>query len=223
MLAATASSVHWLARPHLFTLFFVVLFYSALERVRDGKTLLAGVPYLALLPVATALWTNLHGGFFVGIAMIAAYGAGELLALAFSAGGQDFRPGLGRALAYLFTSFLCLAASLVNPYTYHLHVHILQYLADPYSSQHIVEYLSVSFHHPLAIFFEAMLLLAAISGFWYASQGSFTEPLLMLMWAHGALLSTRNIPIFMLVAAPPVAAAIQTWLAGCPRWTWQRG
>ncbi len=37
MLAAAASSVHWLARPHLFTLFFLVLFYGALERVRDGK------------------------------------------------------------------------------------------------------------------------------------------------------------------------------------------
>jgi hypothetical protein len=37
MVAAAASSVHWLARPHLFTLLFVVLFYGALERVRDGR------------------------------------------------------------------------------------------------------------------------------------------------------------------------------------------
>src|SRR5207245_1576566 len=95
-----------------------------------------------------------------------------------------------------------LAMSLVNPYTYHLHVHMLQYLADPYQSQHIIEFLSVSFHHPLAIFFESMLLLAAVAGFWFVSNKSFTEPLLMLMWAHAALLSTRNIPIFMLVAAP---------------------
>ena len=136
--------------------------------------------------------------------------------MAFSANSDDPRPALGRAAAYLITSLACLAASLANPYTYHLHAHILQYLADPYSSQHILEYLSVSFHHPLAIFFEAMLLLAALSGFWYASQGSFTQPLLMLMWAHGALLSTRNIPIFMLVAAPPVAAAIQIWLDRLP-------
>ena len=31
----------------------------------------------------------------------------------------------------------------------------------------------------------------------------------MLVWAHGGLLAARNIPIFMIVAAPPVAAAIQ--------------
>src|SRR4051812_22540109 len=37
MLAAAASSIHWLARPHLFTLFFLVLFYAALEQVREGR------------------------------------------------------------------------------------------------------------------------------------------------------------------------------------------
>ena len=47
MVAAAASSVHWLARPHLFTLLFFVLFYSSLEHVREGRTRVAGVPYLA--------------------------------------------------------------------------------------------------------------------------------------------------------------------------------
>src|SRR5271157_5341938 len=91
MVAAAASAVHWLARPHLFTLLFVVLFYGALERVRAGRTRLAGVPYLLLLPVATILWTNLHGGFFVGILTIAAYGGGELLKMAFLAGSGERR------------------------------------------------------------------------------------------------------------------------------------
>ncbi len=46
-LANAASTIHWLARPHLFTLLFLVVFYSLLERVRDGKTRL-----LWLLPRA---------------------------------------------------------------------------------------------------------------------------------------------------------------------------
>ena len=44
MIAAAAFSVHWLARPHLFTLLFLVLFYGALEHVREGRTRLPGVP-----------------------------------------------------------------------------------------------------------------------------------------------------------------------------------
>src|ERR1700693_836728 len=53
MLAAAASSIHWLARPHLFTLLFLVLFYAALEQVQEGRTRLLGVPILAALPAIT--------------------------------------------------------------------------------------------------------------------------------------------------------------------------
>src|SRR4051794_35302919 len=35
MLACAGSSIHWLARPHLFTLFFMVLFHAGLERVAE--------------------------------------------------------------------------------------------------------------------------------------------------------------------------------------------
>ena len=69
--------------PHLFTLLFLVLFYAALEQVKEGRTHLMGVPILGVLPVATVLWTNLHGGFFVGSLMILAYGGGEMLQLVF--------------------------------------------------------------------------------------------------------------------------------------------
>jgi hypothetical protein len=216
MVAAAASSIHWLARPHLFTLLFFVLFYGALERVRDGRTRVGGVPYLALLPAATILWTNLHGGFFVGILLIAFYGAGELLRMAFSADGEERGQAGRRAGRYLLCASACLAASLANPYFYRLHVHVWQYVSDPYQSQHIMEFLSLSFHHPAAIFLESMLIMSAAAAFWYVSKGRFTEPLLMLAWGHAALLAARNIPIFMIVAAPPVAQAVEEWLARLP-------
>jgi hypothetical protein len=216
MLAAAASSIHFLARPHLFTLLFLVLFYAALEQVREGRPRLAGVPYLAILPVATILWTNLHGGFFVGILMIAAFGAGELLTMAFSADPAGRLPAWRNARRYFLSALACMAASLINPYTYHLHVHMAQYLRDPFNSQHIAEFLSPSFHHPSAIFFEAMLVLAVAAAVWGLSQGRFAEPLLMLVWAHGGLLAARNIPIFAIAAAPPVGAAIQEWLLRLP-------
>ena len=44
MLAAAASSIHWLARPHLFTLLFLVLFYAALEQeARQPKPRVTGL------------------------------------------------------------------------------------------------------------------------------------------------------------------------------------
>ena len=218
MVAAAASSVHWLARPHLFTLLFLVLFYRTLERVREGRMNLRGIPYLAILPAATVLWTNLHGGFFVGILMIAAYGCGEALKIVVKAQGPESSESWPKARAYFLTAAACLAASLINPYGYHLHTHMASYLRDPWNSQHIMEFLSPSFHHPAAIFFEAMLALAGLTACWNLSKGRFTEPLLMLVWAHAGLLAARNIPIFMIAAAPPVAAAVEEWLAAAPEW-----
>ncbi|HKA00500.1 MAG TPA: hypothetical protein VKE70_28505, partial [Candidatus Solibacter sp.] len=65
-------------------------------------------------------------------------------------------------------------------------------------------------------FFEAMLTLAVATAVWSVSRGQLTEPILMLVWAHGALLAARNIPIFTIAAAPPVAAAIQQLLLKVP-------
>jgi hypothetical protein len=217
MLAAIASSIHWLARPHLFTLVFLVLFYTALERMRDGETKAAGIPFLAILPAATVVWTNLHAGFFVGVLMIAAYGCGELLQIVVRGGEAAVETRL-KARRYFLCAAACMAASLINPYGYHLHAHMAAYLQDPWNAQHIVEFLSPSFHHPAAIFFELMLALAGITAGWSLIKGRFTEPLLMLIWAHAGLLASRNIPIFMIAAAPPVAAAMEEWLAAAPEW-----
>jgi hypothetical protein len=141
--------------------------------------------------------------------MISAYGGGELLTFLFSP-DQEARPiALRRARAYFVSAAACLAASLVNPYTYHLHVHMFRYLGNPWNGQHINEFLSPNFHSPLAIFFEAVLVLGVVSSAWHALQGRYTEPILMLVWGHAALLAARNIPIAMIIAAPMTAAAIQ--------------
>jgi hypothetical protein len=217
MIASAAASIHWLARPHLFTLLFLVLFYAALERVKSGRRRFAGIPILAALPIISILWTNLHGGFFVGALMVGAYGLGELLRMAFSADIES-RPAMRRdARAFLLTAAACFAVSVINPYTYHLHSHLLQYLRDPWNSEHIMEFFSPSFHHPTAIFFEAMLILGTVAVVHHLRHGRFTEPILMLVWAHGGLLATRNIPIFMIVSAPAVGATIQHWLLALPQ------
>src|SRR4051812_7134325 len=180
MLAAASSSIHWLAPPPLVTLLFLGLFYAALERVNEGRTRFAAVPILAALPVISVLWTNLHGGFFAGALMVGGYGCGELLRLAFSP-DIELRPMMWRrARNYFLCAGACMAASLINPYTYHLHVHLAQYLRDPWNSEHIMEFLSPSFHHPTAIFFEAMMVLSGLAAVHNLRQGRFTSPVLML-------------------------------------------
>jgi hypothetical protein len=195
--AVAGSSIHWLARPHLLTLLFTVIFLGILES-RESRL-------LWLLPPLTALWTNLHAGFAFGILLIAGYAMGQ------------------RASACAWTAVASLAASLANPYGWHLHAHIARYLAaDSWQFDHINEFLSPNFHSRLALCFELMLALAAAAAFWHLTRRRIHYVLLALGPAHMALVSARNIPLFLIVAAVPVAVAIEEWLeagarSGLPR------
>ncbi len=212
MIAAACSSLHWLARPHLFTLLFAVVFYAILERVREGRSRMLGVPALALLPLMMIPWTNLHGGFFVGVLMVGAYAAGELARMALASSREARSQALRAARPYMLACFGCLAATLVNPYFLKLHVHVIQYLGDPFQAQYIAEFQSLSFHHPMALFFELFFLLAVGAAFWYAGKRSFVEPILILVFAHGALQASRNMALFAIAAAPPISWALQQWI-----------
>jgi hypothetical protein len=205
MVAAAASSIHWLARPHLFTLLFLVIFYYGLEQVREGS---ARPGWLMAFVPMTLLWTQLHGGFFVGILMISAYGTGEFLDFLVRADASERRSAWLRARAYFLCAAGCAAVSLINPYTYHLHTHLAEYLRNPWNSEHIVEFLSPSFHHPRAIFFEIFLGLGVAAAGWSLSRRRYSDALLIAAWAHAGLLANRNIALFAVVAAPIIAQAL---------------
>ncbi|MCL5742820.1 MAG: hypothetical protein M1541_02660 [Acidobacteria bacterium] len=161
MLAMGASSLHWLARPHLFTFLFLVIFYALLERAKDAGD--SGRRLLWLLPAITVLWTNLHGGFFTGILLIGTYAAGEFTTWVVSGDAEERRAALARGARYLATTFGCFLASFINPYSYKLHSHIIEFLRDPYQYEHISEFLSLNFHHPLGVVFEIVIVLGVVA------------------------------------------------------------
>lgn len=227
MVAIAGSTLHWLARPHLFTLLFGAIFYLMLERAQDAFDAGDGARarrLLWILPPLTILWTNLHAGFVFGISLIGCYGAGEIACWLIGSEGERLA-AWARAWRYLLTASACLLASLVNPYFYSLHQHMFSYLHDKYTFEHILEFQSVSFHSPMAWAWELMILLGAISVFRDLARKQFVYVFLLLFWGHMGLVSGRNIPLFMLVAAPIVArnlAEIFSSLANAPVAVWLR-
>lgn len=210
-LVTGASAIHWLARPHLFTLLFAAIFYSLLERVHEGNTRL-----LWWLPALMLLWANLHGGFFVGLILVGAYAGGELLRALLEAGPDGRKAAAGRAVPYLAAGAGCALATFVNPYFYHLHAHIFKYLTDRDQYQNIVEFQSFNFHHPGTVFFEPMLLLGVAAAAWSLVRRDYVHALLVAGWAHLALIAVRNTPIFMMVASVPVACMLQKMIEDLP-------
>ncbi len=207
-LAAVGSAIHWLARPHLFSMLFMVIFLSILDRVHEqSRTRL-----LWLLPAIMVLWTNLHGGFFIGIILTGAYAGGELLRALLADGREERIAGLRASLPYIYVTVGCTLATFVNPYFYHLHQHILKYLNDPFQLTYILEFQSTNFRTGAAIYIEVMLALGLFAAVWYAKRKQFTEVLLIVGWGHLALIIVRNVPMFMIAAAPIVAEPLVDWL-----------
>jgi len=206
-LAVASSSIHFLARPHLFTLLFAIIFYTILERAREERRF----RLLWWLPALTVLWTNLHGGWFIGVVFAGLYGAGEAVSGLFDPEPGAWRASIKGMLPYAACAFACLAASLCGPYTYHLHVHIWEYLTDAFQREHIQEMLPINFQNPAARYFELLLLAGGASCLWHVRRKRFTESLLVVFFGHVALIASRNIPIFGIAATPVIALAAAEW------------
>ena len=213
-LAAAVSSIHWLARPHLVSWIFVLIFLGVLETARAGAVSPTSLRFL--LPALTVLWTNLHGGFVAGLLLIACYALGEGMTSIFKAGTaapvSNLKAAWIASSLYWQSLLLCAAATLVNPYGWQLHRHIYAYLSDAELLDKIQEFQSISFHAGPAIFLEILLLISVFAVFSSLRSREFTPVILICLWAHFALQSARHIPLFAMVAAPFAAVVLSAAL-----------
>jgi len=180
LLAIGATSIHYLARPHLFTLVLLPLCLAILQRDR----------HLWILVPLTVLWTNLHGGFLAFLACFALW--------------LVTHPTL-RLAAWLA---LCSAATLINPYGYHLHAHILSYLRSDWIRQVVHEFQSPSFRSENMAHYEILLLVGLMSAGSLLLRRRFAELLWIVFWAHQSLVSVRHVTVYAAVAVPLIAAEL---------------
>jgi hypothetical protein len=192
--AATTSSIHWLARPHIFSLMLTVVWYSVLNRFHyRGKNQLFVLPFIMLL------WVNLHGGYIFGLMLLLVYLLGNLAGLYFSEkSGAPERVYKSKSLATIFAA--CLLASFCNPQGYRILFFPFALASDPFLMNNVREFLSPNFHEPLTFKY---LLLASIALFALSRVAlNRVELGLVLLTTYMALYSARYIPIYAVVTAP---------------------
>lgn len=202
-LVMATTTIHWLARPHLFTWLFVALLAFWFERadVRDRYR-----PLLAL-PVLMLFWVNLHPGFVAGLLVIGAWWVSAAFAWRFRVEAVE-RFRLRRQAVWISLILAaCLAATFANPYFWHLDGHIISYLFSPDSvTSHVAEWLSPDFRNPRLNWFEILLPAAAAAGLWEGLRGSLAHCVLVFVWMHLALMSVRNVPLFAIISTGALAA-----------------
>jgi hypothetical protein len=195
MMAAVVGSLHWLARPHLFTLLGVALVMGRLERDEEGARPWTYLPLFAV-------WANLHGGFLFGLVLVGVYFAGSLV----EAIGREHRElWLRRARRYAAGFGFGALGTLLNPYGVELPLHVLGWFRNRYVIDSTHEYLSPDFHNPMAQV-VLVLLLGMIAALALSRRRPTWPRLLTILATIGAgLIYQRNLPLMVLTALPALA------------------
>jgi hypothetical protein len=193
MLAVGGSTVHYLARPHIFTLLFVAIELWLLDSERRNPSW-----RIWLLVPLTLLWVNLHGGWPALFVFLAIQILSHLLY-----GDPVWKKELLVAL-------VCSVTTLINPYGWQLHQHILGYLQSTWIRDSIEEFQSPKFRSENVLQFE-VILIAGIAAAWgraFRGASGLTEAVSVWLWAHLSLGAVRHAPILILAAAPVIASEL---------------
>ena len=118
---------------------------------------------------------------------------------------------LFRSIRYGILTAGCAAVSLVNPYGWGLHQHVLAYLRSDWIQNVIQEFQSPSFRAENMKQFEILMFLGLIVVGDLVRRKRFAEPLWILFFAYEALSSARHVPVFAAVAVPVVAMTVSGW------------
>ncbi len=190
---------HMVARPHVMAMPVMVAWVAVLMQAADRRA----APSLWLLPLM-ALWANLHGGFVLGLALIAPIGLDAAL------GAPQRRWSL--LLRWAGFGVLALLASCANPYGWDAILASRRILDLGAALRTIGEWAPTDFSRigPL----EITLLVGLGLALW---RGVTLPPLRILMLLgllHMALSANRNLEVLALLTPLIIAAPLARQIGG---------
>jgi hypothetical protein len=204
LLVLTASQIHWLARPHIFSMLLILIWYFLLDTYQ--KT--GQIKYLYFLPILMVFWVNLHGGFMAGFMLICIYLIANIIYF-FISQGDEKKKYLEKNKHLLVIAFICLAVSLLNPFTYHILIFPFKLVSQKFIMDNIAEYLPPNFHSVYIMPFEILLILVLTTTFISKLRLRLNEIGLFLLFLHMSLYSVRYIPLFAIMMAPILAKQVK--------------
>jgi hypothetical protein len=203
LLAASAAMIHFFARPHVLSWLFTVIWFYLLDCSEVKQTAGKQKDWLLwLLPLSMVLWVNLHGGFLLGLALLAIYWLSAVW-LYFRSPEDRFDDFLLKLRVSKRIRDLTLVgltsglATFINPYGWRLHLHIYRYLSNHFLMDHIDEFQSPNFHGVAQKCFAVLLMLALLALASRNRDGGpirISELLVILLAIYSALYASRNIP-----------------------------
>ncbi|MEN6529216.1 MAG: hypothetical protein ABFC97_05065 [Anaerolineaceae bacterium] len=204
LLILLTSSIHWLSRPHIFTFLMLALWLMVLEDLVEGKT-----GRWVWLPVIMLFWVNLHGAFIAGFATWALYAAGLVWDRVLFKTSEDTPLPAGFWRAFLLGGGISLLVTLINPAGTGIWSTSVGYVANRFLVDHTVEYMAPDFHNPDLIPFLIFIAVLILSLGLKRKKVRAEWLIPSTAWLIMALYSQRNIPLFVIVAAPLLAESLE--------------
>jgi hypothetical protein len=192
-------------RPQMFSfvLLGALLALLARDNYRRGAQLWLAVPLMAL-------WANLHGGFFIGIASLAVYCA--VAALCDVGAGAGWRRGARLSLLAIAGA----AATLINPYGVGMWETVAHALRNPYTRNVVNDWqplwwaMLAQWHATpsgVVLYLAVIVMVAALGVALAAAPRADDLPLVAVaaMLALAAFLSVRNMALAAMAVSGPLA------------------
>jgi hypothetical protein len=196
VLCLVASSIHFLARPHVVGWLFTIAWFWILDSSQRSAFLDSRAdPAPILLPLLMLFWVNLHGSFVMGFMLLAIYIAADLLAAWRPQGGETREGARLHAGILGAVAPLTILTSLLNPYGYNLHIHVYHYLSSSFLMHHIQEFRAPNFHGLPAQFFLLLVIASIAALIRKTTRPGWTGWLMMAFSIFSGFWAARNLPI----------------------------
>jgi len=190
----------YLTRPQIFTYLFTALYFYILYQFTEREK-----NFLFLLPLVMVIWANTHGGFPVGLGMIAIFTASPFFR--FLCGDKAGRKAERKALGPLFLwGGLAAFSTLLTPYGTKLWEFLLPSLVSP---RPIPEWFPIPLFDDSFLYVKLMVILLGLVLFILPRQTRRTWEIMLVGCAiYFAFRHQRHIPLLAILGAPLLAKGL---------------
>ena len=195
--------IHLIIRPHMvswaavaFLAFLLDDWYA--ERCTFTRTIVTGA-------VLMLFWTNMHGGFLLGLALTSVY----TIESAYCAVARKENEKFFQAIALVAVFSL---VSLANPWGWQLHVHLVSFLSNEFLMSSTTDFLPPIWANGTLPVLTIAAIGVLIPMLLRWRQVTLRDWLLLAGLLYAAATSARNIPFIGIVMLPIAALYLQQWL-----------
>jgi hypothetical protein len=188
---ASISSLHWITRPHLFSMFFLAIWLLLIDKLFQNKKYPVWI-----LPTIMLVWGNMHGEFIAGFLVLAAYLCGWAWDYFITKTSNNSQIGLSLSVV----TGLSFLASCLNPVGIKTWTTVIGYLGNRYLISHTNETNPPDFSQSKFLVLLALIAFAIILLVIRKNRVETGHAFLLAGFTAMSLISARNVHLYGIVA-----------------------